>query len=385
MRSHQERVPSSGKASDLPATNFIGNPVGTCPPNSRHGLVVANLLGLLGNNFFEIGLANLIATSLCWDIIYRPYWQSYFRNEQFKEASVCFPNALLPMPNHTRPEWVERLRLNETLFRDVKFANFRNPSHREAGNQRVDIWNAKLEREHRSWTLRHNVMDFTKTFVADNVTAIANKKESALTKDDVATTDTIELIYMAAFFIHYDWMRSDFVRQQLRNWFALNPACCPTPPPSDDTVVLHIRDNPQFETGYQVGIYQDLLRHLGYTQRPIWIVCDHKLASTSPLVQDLLQAFPNAQLQLGVSSYDAICIMRNAKILLPSMSSTFSQFPYFLAEDNDMEVHYPLDRLHRPPVTLGVPEWHYHLVNATTKNGIQEFDVALDRIQFIMS
>ena len=364
------------------ARNFIGNPVGTCPPN-QDGLVVSNLLGRLGNNFFEIGLANLIATSLCWDIIYRPYWQSYFRNDDYKEASLCFPNALLPMPNHTRPEWVERLRLNENLFQEIKYADFiTNPSRRAAGNQGADHWNMNMEREHHPWTLRQKKVDFTQTYVADNVTAIALSEVS--NNSTANTTTAIHLIYMSAFFIHYDWMSSDFARQQLRHWFALNPVCSPTPPPSADTVVIHIRGHPNHGTDYQVGIYRDILAHYGYTERPIWIVSEPQLARSSPLVQDLLQVFPNAKLELGVSSYDAIGIMKNAKILIPSMGSTFSQIPYFMSAANDMEVHYPLDRLLRPPVTLGVPEWHYHLVNAT-KSGIEDFNVSMDRIQFIMS
>jgi hypothetical protein len=119
---------------------------------------------------------------------------------------------------------------------------------------------------------------------------------------------------------------------------------------------------------------------------------------------------------------DAMCILRQAKVILLTPGSTFSQFPAIFphaitihnpSSSNDggtkknnstkdttttatttteRQVHYPLLRLFQPPVTLKVPHWQYHLVHQTaatvssssgggSAGSIQQFNVPHKQIQ----
>lgn len=108
----------------------------------------------------------------------------------------------------------------------------------------------------------------------------------------------------------------------------------------------------------------------------------------------------------GHDEMDAMCILRKSRILLLTSSSTFSQFPAIFRDvggdttdsnnDDDSttnnvnvatasttrQIHYPLLRLIRSPVTLKVPHWHYHLVNQTKNgDGIEQFDIEHDQFE----
>ena len=73
------------------------------------------------------------------------------------------------------------------------------------------------------------------------------------------------------------------------------------------------------------------------------------------MVQTLVKHF-NAKLHFGEDFLDVFCTLTQAKILILSESSTFSQMAAILGQAN--HVHYPVHTLQEPPVTLLNSQWH---------------------------
>jgi len=340
-----------------------------CPPNSG-GLIVSNMLGRLGNNFFEVSLANRLAKELCWDVVYRPMWQAYFAQEERHNKTVeCFPNALLPSPEEPAERYRDALPISPKLWQDIV-----NRKSRALGrtNPIVEKWADKMTRDGLAWSCHHNKCNFTANHI------------DTLISDVSQETSKIRLLYLQAFFIHHDWMANH--HRQIKDWFQMNPSCCKTNEPDDDTVVIHIRDHQAYgewlKNDFTVDAYAHLLEHYGHSKSPIWIVCQPSSVK-APIVQNLLARFQHARLELGQDEFDALCIMGRARHLVLTMASTFSQMAPFLFSTPQV-VHYPLDRLENPFVTIKVPGWKYHLVNETM-DCIKEFDVDHDRLTVQMS
>ena len=201
----------------------------------------------------------------------------------------------------------------------------------------------------------------------------------------------------------------------IKYWTQIHPTCCPTTIPSnqlDDTIVIHYRgfegaDHYTRQFNMSTIILDIVNYHVrqqsnnqttnssnktpswynegitSYSQSPhppgvnVWIVCEPYLVNSTD-VQYMKQVL-NATVTSGQDEFDSMCIIRQAKHLILSTSSTFSQFSALTG--NATTVHYPLVHLKNTPVTLKVPTWKYHLINITTKHSIDRYDVSHEEIQ----
>ena len=127
-------------------------------------------------------------------------------------------------------------------------------------------------------------------------------------------------------------------------------------------------------------MYRDIIDKYSQSEQPKIIVVCQPRSVESDLVQGLVKDL-NAVVQTGSDGIDAFCILSNARFIIPTTSSSFSQLPALLAQQKygDVQVHYPTHTLDRPGITLKVPSWKYHLTN-TDNDGIAEFDVDHERL-----
>jgi hypothetical protein len=346
-------------------------------PVAHQGLVIVSLLGRLGNNLFQVALANRLAKALCWRVVYRPSWQGALKHDA--RLRECFPQAfypqasaahcrdvpasLKPLFNLTAEGWsaLQRQRSNQQFdaFRDRLLLQHQQ---QEADDKENTGWWYDLEDKGRS---------DKGAFLDGLVESIHN--ESLPTR----------ILHLRGFFIHYDWVRDGL--SDIREWTTVAPACCQTQLPSKDTVVLHWRDfntadGQQFATPGTdwVQVYRDILEQHSYgsLQQPLIILTQPASAQT-PEVQRLAN-LTNATVVTGVDVPDAMCLLQRAETLLLSYASTFSQGPALFGKAHHRIVHYPIVKLRKPAVTVHVPYWKYHLVNTT---GIARFDVPFAEIQ----
>jgi hypothetical protein len=332
------------------------------------GFIISNQLGLLGNNIFEIGFANRLATELCWDVFYRPMWNNNF---PVPRAQYCFPNAMLPaeeIPQELRNELgmnSDHIYAMTEIFEEQRRSN-------PASNFILKEWTTNLTEKGQAMQLQHVEYDFT------------GNKVDILVERLRLESSKVRVLYLAAFFIHYDWLSG--WRDEMREWFAMNTACCQTPPPPEEAVVIHIRDfNPEDDgknKGLNWGVYVHILKEYGLLERPVWIVCQPKSVNTT-LIQGMLVHIPNSEVHTGEDDYDAYCVMQRAKVLIPTTSSSFSQIAGLLGSP-DTVIHYPTHTLDYPMVTLSVPDWKYHLVDGSL-NEIKEFDIDHERLKVGMA
>jgi type III secretory pathway component EscU len=122
----------------------------------------------------------------------------------------------------------------------------------------------------------------------------------------------------------------------------------------------------------------------------LWIVCQPDDVGIH-LVKTLQDRY-NGTIVPGNDSIDALCILMHARRLVLATHSTFSQMAALLSTPNSssalplsQEVHYLLPTMREPEVTLVVPHWRYHLVDETTKDTIQQFDVNVSAISPVLS
>lgn len=331
-----------------------------CAP--REGLIISNTLGRLANNLFEVGFANRLATELCWNVLFRPYWQGEIPSPR---AAECFPHAMLPTDHSSLtniPSQVQaQLKMNSTFWKSISTRN---------GNDLYTSWLAEREQEGIAFTVNNDAELFTGDGPGRIVAQIRNE------------TSQISLLNLIAFFIHGDWMRD--WNDKIREWFTMNETCCRHQPP-DNAVVIHIRAfGPKDRTNMKIkpSVYTHILNHYNLTSQPIWIVCQPQTVD-SRHVKELVAALPhnNVTIVPGQDQYDAFCTLTRAKILLLTSASTFSQMAAYLADPSAI-VHYPLVTLQRPKVTLSAPGWKYHLVDAHALDRVTEFDVGRDKIRF---
>ncbi|KAG7344756.1 hypothetical protein IV203_032287 [Nitzschia inconspicua] len=377
-----------------------------CPPNSG-GLIVLNILGLLGNNFFEIGFANILARELCWDVVYRPMWNQYFFKNT--KATQCFPNALLPTPTEPKEEWKTSLRIQDSSSSSSSsFWKQLTYTETEDYNEQILEWVGNLTNSNNTATDTSNVLRFEHLYVdlpGDQMRQLIHQvgypqENNNRVRGASATTETTtfagtsiplttnpkRLLFLEAFFIQYDWVAPYL--DDMRYWFAFNPSCCRTPPPPDKTVVIHVRNHEQGFGNYQLNVYKDILKQYGYDQTyNLWIICQPEYKEDQ-LMKDFLAEYGNdrVRIETGVDEVDAVCIMKHAPVLIVSSGSTFSMMAALLAEPSlGQVVHYPVERLEYPEVTIKVPTWKYHLVDHPSNAKVLEFDFDQDRMRVKMS
>ncbi|KAG7344757.1 hypothetical protein IV203_032288 [Nitzschia inconspicua] len=366
-----------------------------CPPNSG-GLIVLNLLGRLGNNFFEIGFANILARELCWEVIYRPMWANFFLNDP--KATQCFPNALLPTPHKPNEEWKTSLRIQDSSLSFWKQLTYTESEHY---NEQVLEWVGNLTSTNKNGTSTSNVLELAHTKVnihanqmselihqvgypqdSNNSNNLEGETSATPTFAGTAipiTTNPKRLLFLSAFFIQYDWLAPYL--EDMRYWFAFNSSCCRTSPPPDKTVVIHVRNHEHGMGNYQLSVYKDILKQFGYDQTyNIWIICQPEYKEDK-LMKDFVTEYGNdrVRIETGVDEVDAVCIMKHAPVLIVSSGSTFSMMAALLAEPSlGQVVHYPVERLEYPEVTIKVPTWKYHLVDHPSNAKVLEFDFDQD-------
>eukprot|EP00592_Proboscia_alata_P026320 CAMPEP_0194450704 /NCGR_PEP_ID=MMETSP0176-20130528/130879_1 /TAXON_ID=216777 /ORGANISM="Proboscia alata, Strain PI-D3" /LENGTH=370 /DNA_ID=CAMNT_0039278035 /DNA_START=154 /DNA_END=1263 /DNA_ORIENTATION=- len=310
----------------------------TSVDDSKKGIVVLDLLGLLGNNVFEVGFANAMATELGWDVHYRMVWNTKFMDP---EAQTCFPHSFL----RNQKTWQ-----NGVIMKMLGDKN--TTKHLEGDTKR---FHAALETEGMLEDCIHMECDFTGAGMTDTLKRLSGFNSS------------IRVLHLRAFFIHGQWLHPLKTRKRMQEWFFMNPSCCQTPPPSPDTVVIHIRD---FEAedddnkaaehasrSMSADVYKHILRHYNYSNRPIWIVCQSKTIE-SRMVQSLQKRFPQVEIHTGVDEYDAFCILTKAPVLIAAYASTFSQAAALVA-DSQQVVHVPMvdETSNKPQVTIDIPDW----------------------------
>lgn len=334
------------------------------PCTIKEGVIITNTLGRLANNIFETAFANRLASQLCnWNVLYRPMWQGEIPNPR---AAECFPKAGIPT-NHTvldiSQSLQEKIGLNASFWAAV------SNSH---GNEQYLAWLSHAEEKQIATGFRH---ENRSAFESNGVDMLVDR----ISLDE---SNEISIVNLQAFFIHGDWMRG--WERQIREWFEMNDSCCPTQPP-EDAVVIHVRN---FEAelgteGIKPYVYLDILRYYGLMGRPVWIVCQPETVS-SHFVKEFTASIPgqNVTVITGQDQYDAFCVLTKSKTLLLSPGSTYSQMAAFLAGPST-QVHYPLMSKVAPPVTLEVPWFRYHLVNASLLDRIEDWDVPTEHIEFV--
>lgn len=343
-----------------------------CAP--REGVIIVNFLGLLANNLFEVAFALRLAEELCWNILYRPFWNAEFPS---KRGRQCFPNANLP--RHYKQ--LSSSSISSTLQDDIQLNASTwhtwalNPGENaESVNKQYGEWVERMAFQNKSVAqLAHFEFDFT-----------GNGVES-LVKDIYSRESHIQVVSMEAFFIHYDWMKEWMPR--IRQWLSISPKCCKHDPPPN-AVVMHVRDFDIDDGGYnglKASVYTDILQHYHDTNRPLWIVCQPKTAD-SPFVKAIVKSVNRSKVTIvtGIDQYDAFCTLTRAKTLVLSYVSSFSQMAALLNKHGDVKVHYPLTTLDEPEVTLAVPGWKYHLVKESL-DGIKKWNVGYEKIKTVMA
>lgn len=418
-------------------------------PHGDHdgGVIIANMNGRLGNNLFQIALAHRLACDLGWHIIYRENWQGVFPFDQ--RANTCFPNAMLPTTNSSNFDvdsnrtlaWFEYMNIDELsqhfwstpshFFHTIRvrqvndlYATWQNATQNEGKSLRLGspyegkydytgAWDVDLVHH-----LQHSQED-NNANIASSTTAMPASKQTQHTPP--FTPPTVRTLHLDAYFIHYEWMRP-FMQEIREHWLNFNSQeCCHHVPPGN-AVVVHIRNflpEEHFNPNYQTSVFVDFLNHVYFDNKDdeqefvLWIVCQPQDVDME-LVLALKQRY-NATIVTGDDPYDAFCALMQARQLVLSASSTFSQMaallsPHHIAPSDDddddtsrqpssyhakknhqhpaarrpPQVHYLLPTLEHPHVTLVVPHWKYHLV-AHDKGSIQKYSIDPATIQPIMS
>lgn len=336
---------------------------------TREGVIIVNVVGRLANDLFEVAFANRLSQELCgkWHVLYRPFWGAELPNAR---GTACFPKAHLPL-NHKLlniPSSLQAaIHLNASTWKRWAL----EPGQDAASvNDEYHAWISSLN--HSAIHLKHMKFDFR-----------GNGVEALI--ETIHSSPQVQVISLQAFFIHYDWMKSWMPR--IREWLEPSSSCCHHEPP-DNAVVIHVRDFDPNDGGYnglQPSAYIEILQHYNFVNQPLWIVCQ-PFSVDSHFVQALVASAQNTTtIVTGVDQYDAFCTLTRAKTLVLSYVSSFSQMAALLSIHGDnVDVHYPLTTLDGPKVTLAVPSWRYHLVNAT-KDGIQEWNVGFERIQTVLA
>ena len=345
---------------------------------AHKGVIFYDSLGRLGNNLFQIGFANRLAKDLCWDVFYRPYWQSVVDEPRF---ATCFPNAI---QNHDRqlvPNVAMELR-REIQAEDDKFWEQLGRRNVISGDT-YKAWIHKLEAKGIAEEL--NYLDAEHYDIPMHMTKYKRYLDSWR-----ASNSTTRLINLHHFLIESAWFLEerpeeepkDYWMKKFLHWLKLDEQeCCQTHLPQD-AVVIHLRDfasspgEAEMDGGIFYRVYLDVLEKYGYLkeQRPIYILAQPS-SRYSSIVKNIERA-TNATTVFGRDPYDALCILAKANAMILSMSSTFSMIGGVLAPD--AVVHYPTKRLGKSRVNLRMPKWKFHLVDDPGRT-ILEYDVDVDQ------
>lgn len=349
----------------------------------REGVIILNTFGLLANGLFQVAYANRLASELCWDILYRPNWNNELPSQRGFE---CLPYSGLPENYQNFTHYnisrllQEKINLNESLW-ELMTTEWSRQQVEEGNNDDEFQLTAESDEYYRDWLKEQEMAGMATKVVHNEFDFTGNGTERLV--EEIGNPDShISIISLEAYFIHHDWMIKWM--QEIRHWLAMDDSCCYNHPP-DDAVVIHVRDfdDAADGSGIEPSVYMEILRHYKLVEHPLWIVCQPKSAN-SDFVRAIVQA-SNASTTIvtGRDQYDAFCTLTRAKTLLLSAASTFSQMGAALADPN-VVVHFPIPKLEEPRVTLKIPTWKYHLV-AKSRNIVEEFDVAHDKLRVTMS
>lgn len=343
----------------------------------QQGLIIVSLLGRMGNNLFQVAVANRLAAQLCWPVVFRPSWQGPLAHDM--RMRQCFPNA---WQYATATDWNH---VPANVQHVLKNVSSQWPDlQKQRSNQLLDAMRSRVQEATQPTDKWWYDLD-------DNSASDGDKGSflDALVQSIQNGTLPTRVLHVRGFFIHYDYVQGWL--PQMRSWAAVGSSCCQTVPVHPDTILLHWRDfnqkdGRQFSTPDTdwVQIYLDLIRKLqtnddNNQQRPLLILTQPSSVNTAAV--QALANHTNATIQTGVDVPDAMCLLQqHASTVLLSYASTFSQGPVLFGSNvnDNKDVHYPLVKLQKPQVTVRVPFWHYHLVG---KNGIERSDVPVQEIQ----
>lgn len=353
----------------------------------NHGYIIANMNGRLGNNLFQIAMANRLSEELCWDIIFKEGWQGVFPNDD--RAKKCFPNALQYRRDPTKftnvdMEIYEKLKIDEytdhfwSIQEPEKF--YHMIKFRETKDL-YDKWRKQSESDGTSLRIASRwEFDYHPKWEERLIASLRNPQNKSL--------DDTRAIHLDGYFIHYDWMRNWMDR--IREWNRIDYDGCCHHVPASNVVVVHVRNfkpSEKLNPGYDTKVYTDLLDKMYFkdqtTIHKLWIVCQPDDIAID-IVKDLKKRY-NGSVITGNDPCDAFCTLMHAKKLVLSTHSTFSQMAALLTvHEGKAEIHYLLPTTEHPDVTLAVPRWKYHLVDQT-KDSIHTYNLPASSIKPIMS
>ena len=356
-------------------------------PHSYDGLIVVNMLGLLANDLFEAAFVKVLAAKLgCnWHVVYRSSWNTAFPTPQ---TDRCFPNALAKNNNRSGNKnellslirrLTERNQTQDEVLRTFDALTFNELELETSNNTFSDQKEANVIKEEWIKSLGDRALKIDHEEYHNEREEVIEPKNVLSILNDAPQMRVLDL---NAFFINYRWMEGRM--DDISRWLDVDPSCCNTPPPGKDTIVIHIRDflpdDEDKNKNLKVGVYRDIIDKYSQSKQPEIVVVCQPRSVESDLVQGLVKDL-KAVVQTGSDGIDAFCILSNARFIIPTTSSSFSQLPALLAQQKygDVQVHYPTHTLDRPGITLKVPSWKYHLTN-TDNDGISEFDVAHERL-----
>mmetsp|Transcript_11401 Transcript_11401/g.21772 ORF Transcript_11401/g.21772 Transcript_11401/m.21772 type:complete len:469 (+) Transcript_11401:94-1500(+) len=369
-RTTQQEPPKAHPDESLKPSLALRGPLSACESGAAHqGIIVVSLLGRMGNNLFQVAVANRLAEQLCWSVVYRPSWQGPLAYDT--RMRDCFPGAF----THATVEKYDQLPVDVQSALNVSAPHWEFLQKKQSSKQFDTLWNRVRESQPDGWW--YDMDDKTASnvhqghFLDNLVASIQNE------------TLPTRVIHLRGFFIHSEYVEDWLPR--IKVWSSVKSTCCQTKPSEgSETIILHWRDFSDADGKHLVNsntdwvnVYTDILRHHGwYQQRPLWILTQPSSVDT-PDVRRLVN-LTNATVHTGVDVPDAMCLLQQATTVLMSYSSTFSQAPVLLGDSTGKEVHYPLIKLNKPAVTVPVSFWHYHLAN---KTGVERFDVSFENIK----
>lgn len=349
---------SSGMTTGSSSNEVVSrdNTISNRPRHPSKGLVVVELLGRMANNLFQVAFARILAKRLGgWHVAVIP--DAYSALVVTKNAK-CFPHALPRGPLTLSPDLEEYLNITETQRQDLVLRGTPRRGRYAVGRRRVQAW---AEEQNHTWFCHEFQCRYSEPALSQIIHEFQHN--SSMTR----------LVHLRNFFVHYDWINGSV--QEMKDMFAMDPRCCQSMVPPD-AVVVHFRNIEAKFLRHNLtpSMLSSILKEYNYTHRPIWIVCEPE---TEKAVKGFVETL-NVTIHFGNDGEDAFCMLLQAKTLIASQSSTFSQMAGLLG--NATEVHYPLHQLDFPNSTIVNPNWLYHWIDEADDK-IIEFNVNPSRIQ----
>lgn len=344
------------------STAFLRDPQGNCDYNSeqKSGVIVMNTMNEFGFNLFEFAMARRLAEQLCWKVAYRTGWLGI--DPTIPILNQCFPRIL-----HTeRAE--EFAQLPVPLQQDPALMEIKSPDlwpklWDKSSTPHYDPWQETLKASPKAKLLLHGDPKFLTEFLPES-----NNYINSLVQDIQQEESNARVLVLGAFYFHYDWMQGDWL-DPIKSWAQIDDECCSGGIPDEETVVIYWSGDlslPNLDDDATAELFVKVLERQNLQHRPVWIVCRSEVCKSSEVVVRLAtQLASTTQVVFKAGDpYEGFCILQRARTLILSYEGVMAQFAAVTSQAT--QVHYLRPSNYDPNLSLVVPEWQYHEVDATS-------------------